>query len=323
MQRKQMRISDFLNEEEIEESEDRPRRFSVFSRWVSKQSRRRRSISSLWLGSPRAQKCEWKNRCHDCGGLNEKSSLNPDSSSSGRQTNDGSFNLGLGAGLCFLIAATKNEFDKIIELQKQMEILIKDINEMSRNDENSTSFVPNEDVGSSAISLDIKNMNSHPVIHSCTMSHNLVEANETKCDRPTIEDCSLGIDQLEMELEAELEYLQSRLDSEDPEHPQQQKEKLQVIAESTASNESCKNLDNVDNHQDADYWENCGVSPDELQRRLHELLEERQQEQIEELELALESTKQKLYLKEMEVSWWKDIAEMISQHVPYPIHLPR
>ncbi|KAK9098225.1 hypothetical protein Syun_025270 [Stephania yunnanensis] len=35
-----------------------------------------------------------------------------------------------------------------------------------------------------------------------------------------------------------------------------------------------------------------GVSPDELQWRLHELLEERQQEQIEELELALESTKQ-------------------------------
>ncbi|KAK9100214.1 hypothetical protein Scep_023644 [Stephania cephalantha] len=38
---------------------------------------------------------------------------------------------------------------------------------MLRNDENGKSFVPNEDVGSSAISLEIKNMNSHPAIQSC------------------------------------------------------------------------------------------------------------------------------------------------------------
>lgn len=58
------------------------------------------------------------------------------------------------------------------------------------------------------------------------------------------------------------------------------------------------------------------VSPVELERRLHELLQARLQERITELESALKCTKQKLMEKEMEVTWWKDTAQLISQHVP-------
>ena len=64
-----------------------------------------------------------------------------------------------------------------------------------------------------------------------------------------------------------------------------------------------------------------GVPPTELKRRLHELLEARQQERIEELEAALECAMHKLREKEIEVSWWKDTARLISQHVPGPSQL--
>jgi hypothetical protein len=62
--------------------------------------------------------------------------------------------------------------------------------------------------------------------------------------------------------------------------------------------------------------EHCGVSPHELERRLHELLESRQQEQIRELEGMIECARHKLREKEMEVSWWKDTACLISCHLP-------
>jgi len=61
--------------------------------------------------------------------------------------------------------------------------------------------------------------------------------------------------------------------------------------------------------------EHCGVSPHELERRLHELLESRQQEQIRELEGMIECARHKLREKEMEVSWWKDTACLISCHL--------
>lgn len=58
----------------------------------------------------------------------------------------------------------------------------------------------------------------------------------------------------------------------------------------------------------------CGVPPVELERKLHELLESRQQEQIEELKAALRRAERKLREKEKEISWWKDTALVISQH---------
>jgi hypothetical protein len=73
--------------------------------------------------------------------------------------------------------------------------------------------------------------------------------------------------------------------------------------------------------QNASTEVHCGVPPTELQRRLHELLEAKQQERIKELEAALECAMHKLREKEIEVSWWKDTARLISQHVPGPSRL--
>lgn len=68
---------------------------------------------------------------------------------------------------------------------------------------------------------------------------------------------------------------------------------------------------------------NFGVPPYELERRLHELLEERQQEQIKELESALECAKWKIRKAELEVAWWKDTTNLMSQHVQKSSHFSR
>lgn len=67
--------------------------------------------------------------------------------------------------------------------------------------------------------------------------------------------------------------------------------------------------------------EQQGVCPYELERRLHELMETRQEEEINELQAALEDAKKRLHVKEAEASWWKDTAYIVSEHIPKPSRL--
>lgn len=60
-----------------------------------------------------------------------------------------------------------------------------------------------------------------------------------------------------------------------------------------------------------------GVSPRDLERKLHEVLEERQMERINELESALEYAMQQLEEKERELGWWKDSARLVTQRLPF------
>eukprot|EP00250_Pteridium_aquilinum_P035850 c99_g1_i1 orf=84-344(+) len=48
------------------------------------------------------------------------------------------------------------------------------------------------------------------------------------------------------------------------------------------------------------------VSPVELERRLWQVLEQRQEERICELENDLHITHEKVTAKELEIQWWKD-----------------
>ena len=92
-----------------------------------------------------------------------------------------------------------------------------------------------------------------------------------------------------------------------------------MTAQDTASVRGCSlSFGEVIDPQNGGTEMEYGVPPTELEIRLHELLEARQQERVEELEAALECTIHKLHEKEIEVSWWKDTARLISQHVPGP-----
>lgn len=62
--------------------------------------------------------------------------------------------------------------------------------------------------------------------------------------------------------------------------------------------------------------ERYGVCPYELEKKLHELLETRQQEELLKLETALTRVERRLQEKETEVSWWKDAARLLAQRVP-------
>ncbi|KAJ1258315.1 hypothetical protein BS78_10G066200 [Paspalum vaginatum] len=55
-----------------------------------------------------------------------------------------------------------------------------------------------------------------------------------------------------------------------------------------------------------------GVSARALERRLHELLQKRQQERIVELESALDSAQRRLHEKERELARWRDAAKLVS-----------
>ncbi|CAG7891456.1 unnamed protein product [Brassica rapa] len=47
-------------------------------------------------------------------------------------------------------------------------------------------------------------------------------------------------------------------------------------------------------------------------------METRQEEEINELQSALEDAKKRLHVKEAEASWWKDTAYIVSEHIPKP-----
>ncbi|KAI4981058.1 hypothetical protein ZWY2020_021543 [Hordeum vulgare] len=71
--------------------------------------------------------------------------------------------------------------------------------------------------------------------------------------------------------------------------------------------------DDRDEEEDDDA-DRYGVSTLELDRRLHELLHQRNQERIEELEAALRRAEKRLFDKEMEASLSKDTAKMAFRH---------
>lgn len=122
------------------------------------------------------------------------------------------------------------------------------------------------------------------------------------------EDFGGEMDQLEAELEAEFELLQIGQDHEGNYSKQLVSEKGEDSEEMRFRYMSSGPV----------LEEQQGVCPYELERRLHELMEIRQEEEINELQSALEDAKKRLHVKEAEASWWKDTAYIVSEHIPKP-----
>nr|XP_023899741.1 protein POLAR LOCALIZATION DURING ASYMMETRIC DIVISION AND REDISTRIBUTION-like isoform X3 [Quercus suber] len=243
-------------------------------------------------------------------------------SSSERQCReDASFNLGLGCSLLYLIAAGKNELTKMVELRKEVEMLLQNVKvELQRKDALCKPFESNDTIAYSDIQ-EGSNSNSRISLQSQTTSHVLQDSESIMVHDQLLisnhhqkEEHVEGMDELEAELVAELELLQIHLDRENStKHPQQQR----IKDAASVRGRSLSFVEVIDPQNGGTEME-YGVPPTELEIRLHELLEARQQERVEELEAALECTIHKLREKEIEVSWWKDTARLISQHVPGP-----
>ncbi|XP_068648981.1 protein POLAR-like 1 [Aristolochia californica] len=187
------------------------------------------------------------------------------------------FSFGFGVGLAFLLSY-RNEYNRMVEVQRQIEVLLKDIkDEMQKRDVSaySRTFQP----------------------HSFVASDSNIQYDRFSKFDSTSETAKLHeIHQLEAELETELELLQLNLESENTSIRRQQC--IEVVETSAAEN-LCEIYGEEDNHC-GDFYSVC---PYELERRLFELLQTRQQEHIEELEFALERARRELHEKEIEVSW--------------------
>ncbi|EEF46879.1 protein POLAR LOCALIZATION DURING ASYMMETRIC DIVISION AND REDISTRIBUTION isoform X2 [Ricinus communis] len=227
--------------------------------------------------------------------------------------NDSSFNLGVGCGLLYLIAVSKTELTKMIDMRMQMEALLQSTRqellkkeELCKAAESNDVFAYSAIKGAETPDVEILVLAESSRVTVCDQS--------SKWETPEKEE---GMGQLEAELEAELERLQFHLDREKLlKHPEQLN--IKVTDEHTASSKSQTISSEVFDPQPQETDTDCGVSPNELERRLHELLEARQQEQIRELEAVIESLKDKLYEKELEASWWKGTARFISRHAMEP-----
>ncbi|BFG17938.1 hypothetical protein CerSpe_042110 [Prunus speciosa] len=299
-----------------------PRR--IISRWLSslRRSKRRRSdvVRSQKIFKEVARRETGDESTHaTCSthGLKQSGQFVED---------NGSFNLGVACGLIYLIVASKNELTKMVELRTQMELLLQNAKEglqsknapfdakpLELNEMNIASSTTDFHQASSSSSDSQFSLQSGVVRDVCS---EYIRNEEGEGER---DECVAGMDQLEAELEAELERLQLQLDSEnDSSNSKYPQQRLKVKA-----SRDCALVIDCDEAGPPDYAEmpcDYGVPALELERRLHQVLEARQEERIKELEVALEYAKRKLHEKEIEVSWWKETATAtrVSHHVPDP-----
>ncbi|XP_077216127.1 uncharacterized protein LOC143850763 [Tasmannia lanceolata] len=241
--------------------------------------------------------------------------------SSGRYLEEASLNFGVGVGLVFLVVNSKNELSKMIELRTEMETLLKDMkNKMHRKDVISeSSNTTNSLACSSSDWHGVETTKNHLSVKNHSSSDNLLQAQSAvECDRyfefdSTSEIAKLiRIDEMEAELEAELERLQLSMDAENSELPHQQF--MEMVAENSTPISFVPFCEEKDDPPEVGTGECYGVPPNELERRLHVLLQTRQQEQIEELESSLQYAERKLHEKEIEIRWWKDNVQLLLQH---------
>ncbi|XP_059460723.1 protein POLAR LOCALIZATION DURING ASYMMETRIC DIVISION AND REDISTRIBUTION-like [Corylus avellana] len=341
-----IRVADILAADEEEEEEDCVGDFGMDWRRrsdgsTSLQCSSPRRIVARWLAALRRAK-ERRNvvvrarRSMNSLNAGDSSPSASESEESGQCRKDTSFNLGVGCSLLYLIAASKTELTKMVELRTEMEMLLQNVkDDLQRKDALHKSFESIDTLAYSTTDVqEGSNFNSWLSLQSQTTSYVLPDSGTiTVHDQPLkdeyVPDSSTlqqdeyveGMDELEAELEAELERLQTRLDRDNSlKHPLQ--ERIKVTVDDTDSVRSrSSSFGEVIDLQNASTEVHCGVPPTELQRRLHELLEAKQQERIKELEAALECAMHKLREKEIEASWWKDTARLISQHVPGPSRL--
>ncbi|XP_010519621.1 PREDICTED: protein POLAR LOCALIZATION DURING ASYMMETRIC DIVISION AND REDISTRIBUTION [Tarenaya hassleriana] len=239
------------------------------------------------------------------------------------------FNVGVSCLLLHLVAAGREELHKMAGLRAELEKFLESFKEEPPIKNRGFLSEPPEQSGVYAYSTtDVQegpDSSSHPFSPQISAtSMNTVQEGYLQhypCHRE--EDLGGGMDRLEAELAAELELLQTRLDPEHMHssiHPNQEylEDADKIIGESDGFGFRPTGVGEEKSFIDEHEHGLKGVSPYDLERRLHELVETRHEEQIKELEAALELAKQKLHLKETEVSWWKDTAYLVSERIPEP-----
>ncbi|KAJ3708053.1 hypothetical protein LUZ61_011758 [Rhynchospora tenuis] len=197
--------------------------------------------------------------------------------------------LGMGIGLFLLLSKSTSEYNKMTDLHKQMKALLEEIKKEFENKSRACSLCST----SSDLSSDL---------YKICDEENKGKNEDSRCVR---------MDHMEAELAIELDRMRF---SEDSSSLMKEEQRDQIPGKWI---DFCENLssnfEQFDETWEDDCSQNCGVSPYELERKLHELLHQRQQERIEELEYQLHSLERKLFERETEINRWKGIAATSSK----------
>ncbi|CAH8357415.1 unnamed protein product [Eruca vesicaria subsp. sativa] len=246
------------------------------------------------------------------------------------------FSIGVSCYLLHLIATGREEVHKIVDLRNDLEKLLECQNDEMRRKHQE--FIKIRDNIEKLLEFHNDEMSRKQELCETSVystTSDVVDGPESSIDHyysPQLLDTSLFVgregslkhyvckggdedfggemDQLEAELEAEFELLQIGQD-----HYGNYPKLKDQVPENSEDSEGM-----MFRHMSSGpvLEEQQGVCPYELERRLHELMETRQEEEINELQSALEDAKKRLHVKEAEASWWKDTAYIVSEHIPKP-----
>ncbi|GJM97850.1 hypothetical protein PR202_ga14806 [Eleusine coracana subsp. coracana] len=228
--------------------------------------------------------------------------------------------LGMGLSLVFLLAKTSDEFNKMVKVRSEMEALLKqfkhqvretsggnnghDMSEPHNNPDESTTW-------SCVTDRNDRSASTHQEEEAVSSG---AEAASWEKSSEDDESCA-RVDGLEEQFHAELERLQVTYGSDVPlfaaaeELDSEPSDEIDDYRREDDDDELGEVVEDEGDIDDDDETEYNGVSALELERRLHELLHERNRERIEELEAALRRAEKMLAEKEMEVCLWKDTAK--------------
>ncbi|CAN8236746.1 unnamed protein product [Cochlearia groenlandica] len=235
------------------------------------------------------------------------------------------FNIGLSCYMLHLITNGREEIHKIVELKKELEKFIECHNDETRRKRQEFA----------ELKSDIEKLLKYHNNKEEEEEHRRKEREQSETSSyvvdgpdessstdnyyysPQTMETSLPVgcemDQLEAELEAEFEILGQNQES------QRSKLNLKEVSDKRQDSEVLMLGHKCPITKEQELQQ--GVCPYELERRLHELMEKRQEEEIKELEIALKDAKQKLVIKENEVSWWKDSAYIVSERIQEPCRI--
>lgn len=155
----------------------------------------------------------------------------------GSRRAENSFNMAIGCCLLYLMACSKNELEKMVELRKQMEMLLGNVKELERKHLLPEPPAPDGAYAYSEDAPESPESNKNLPLQILPRSFTLPEVSTiTACDKslrfsiPDMGETLEGIDELEVELQAELERLQLHLDAEKfLRHPEEQKMKVVFV----------------------------------------------------------------------------------------------
>lgn len=264
-----------------------------------------------------------------------------------------SFNLGLGAALLYLSSRGATEFHKLVELRKDTEALLNKIQDAvarleaisphaaagSRNNDDAVKTNCSSTTTLSS-STTMNKENTSDCCHTSTSAPPLLPfdslgdmpltQHSDACSNTEVADSQARMmEQLEAELESELQRLELNLTMGRCEDPHESTGLQEFVNQSEFVREYAvmswsNGLDyerngllqeNRDEDDRYHHHQNNGVCPYKLERKLRELLETRQLDNVEHPDYALQSPERGLQDIEMEIFRWRNEAHLASSHI--------